>query len=234
MNAPIPELAEAGLVLQAVLPIGDLNQDSLNALRSINIEPSDWSVLVLTGQGGRILWDKHVRHNRHRSDPFDETSISLVDSWFRTNHPTERWSVVYPSNAPLPLGQLAQQVGWGDPSPLGLTINPEYGLWMSHRVAFVTSLDLPASTQPRTQSPCATCADRPCEAACPVAAVSFDDGFDVRSCAEHRVTAASPCAYQCLARNSCPVGAEHRYGDDQMHHHYASGLASIREWIASD
>jgi hypothetical protein len=232
MSLPLPELADEGLLLQAVLPIDELDPSTIAALKSINIVPDEWRSLVLTGQAGTTLWDGHVRQNLDRSDPFDDTSIELIDSWFAEHHSDADWSVVYPTDAPLPLGQLAQRVGWGEPSPLGLTIHPEFGLWMSHRVAFVTTLDLPATIPTSVVSPCVTCRGRPCETACPVSAVSLTGGFDVQTCAEHRAEEESACAFQCLARDACPVGAEHRYGDAQMHHHYASGLASIRRWLA--
>jgi len=234
VSLPLPELADDGLVLQAVLPIDELDPQTIGALVSIGIVPSEWRSLVLTGQAGRMLWDTHVRHDLHRSDPFDDTSIDLIASWFANHRPNADWAVVYPTDAPLPLGQLAQRVGWGDPSPLGLTIHPEFGLWVSHRVAFVTTLDLPASSATPRESPCVTCEKRPCEVACPVSAVSLTSGFDVQTCAEYRAQEDSPCAYECLARNACPVGVEHRYSDAQMHHHYASGLASIRRWLTDE
>lgn len=72
--------------------------------------------------------------------------------------------------------------------------------------------------------PCDFCRDRPCLPACPVSAVTAA-GFDLSVCRGHLRTPAgrSGCmAVGCLARNACPVGADYRYGDDQLCFHMAA------------
>ena len=90
-------------------------------------------------------------------------------------------------------------------------------------------LPLPLDTQTSTH-PCTTCADTPCVTACPVGAIDVANGFDVDSCSMFRLQPASPCADRCLARLACPIGTEYVYPQDQMRHHYAAGLVSIREF----
>ncbi len=137
--------------------------------------------------------------------------------------------MVYPAPVKLPLGRMAEHVGWGRPSPLGLTINDRYGLWLAHRVVFLVNAPLGLVTTTTTH-PCSTCADTPCVSACPVGAVSVDHGFDVHACSRFRLTRDSPCANRCLARLACPVGAEYRYPENQMRHHYRTGLLSIQQF----
>ncbi len=230
---PFPELADAGLELQAALPISALTDPVLEALGEDGVDLEPHSSLVLLGQRGRALWERSVRHNLDASDPFDDTVRSLVEGWFAIHAPEAAWQVVYPGSSRLPLGQLASTVGWGEPSPLGITIHPEHGLWIAHRIAFVCDLDLTTETASALH-PCATCVGTPCVQACPVGAVSMSDPFDLRACAEHRAPEGSECGLQCTSRSSCPVGAELRYGPTQMAHHYASGLKSIRAWLKSD
>ena len=127
---------------------------------------------------------------------------------------------------------MAAHAGWGASSPLGLTINDRYGLWLAHRIVFL--IDAPLTpTVVATAHPCTTCADTPCVTACPVNAVSVETGFDVDACSQFRIADESPCGDRCLARLACPIGTEFTYGPEQMAHHYASGLASIRRWYGA-
>ena len=232
-GSPMSALAEAGLVLQGVIPVVDLDADIRAAIRTAGTDPDAFESLVLLGQAGRTLWDRRVRHHLDAADPFDDTVRAMVAEWFRSEHPDARWEVVYPGDALLPLGRLAADVGWGEPSPLGLTIHERFGLWVAHRIVFLTDLELAAGDgSAGAGRPCEACRDRPCVPACPVDAVSFRAGFDVETCARHRVAPGTECAFQCLARNACPVGSEHRYGQAQMRHHYSSGLDSIRRWLS--
>ncbi|MGQ0675498.1 MAG: ferredoxin, partial [Rhodospirillales bacterium] len=68
------------------------------------------------------------------------------------------------------------------PSPLGILIHPEYGLWHAYRaaLAFAQALDLPARAE--RPSPCESCAAKPCLASCPVEAFK-GGGYDAPRCA---------------------------------------------------
>ncbi len=228
--SPMPELIADGLAVQAAFDLRSLPpqvREPVNiALAGLELEA--YRTLVLLGQAGPLLWERHVRHNLHLADPFDEVSRELVTEWFSRHRPDDRWMVVYPGPYSLPLGRLAAAAGWGRPSPLGLTIHPRYGLWIAHRLAVVTSAAWPQPSNAPPPHPCVTCSAKPCESACPAQAVSFRSGFAVETCTRYRAQRDSPCAYRCLAREACPIGSQHRYGPDQMQHHYAAGLASIR------
>lgn len=151
-------------------------------------------------------------------------------------HPLDRWSrrvidglarefdarAVYPDDRPaIPFQRLARRAEPVSPSPLGLLIHPEFGLWHAYRGALVLPHEIP-STGTRTDppSPCTTCTARPCLSACPVGAYA-DGTLDVRACTTHvNGTQGGTCRTRgCLARNACPVGSDFRYGDAQMRFH---------------
>lgn len=148
-------------------------------------------------------------------------------------HPLDRWSKrialriaseldvspVFPSDGPpyFPFQQWAIRAAGLSPSPLGLLIHPEYGLWHAYRFALLLSLDeaLP-NTVAKADSPCSSCIEQPCLNSCPVEAFSAA-GYDVQKCAQYlKREPGSACNQKgCQARLSCPVGTDYRYLDVQ-------------------
>jgi hypothetical protein len=137
---------------------------------------------------------------------------------------------VFPFEPPyLPFQRWAMRAEACHPSPLGLLIHPDYGLWHGYRGAllFAAAVDLPPPD--RRASPCAGCADRPCLTACPVGA--FDPaGYDVPACARHLAGAPEPACMDigCLARHACPIGRSYRYAPEQARFHMLSFLRNHR------
>ena len=137
-------------------------------------------------------------------------------------------TALFPFGGPpwLPFQRWAMKADSVAPSPLGILIHPDYGLWHAYRgaLAFLERLPLP----PREQrpSPCDSCIERPCLSACPVGA--FTPGrYDVARCRDH---VAGPegraCREEgCLARLACPVGRAHAYPAAEMAFHMAAFLA---------
>jgi len=116
------------------------------------------------------------------------------------------------------------------PSPLGMLIHPDYGLWHAYRgaLAFPHPLDLPPSDV--RPIPCRTCADKPCLSACPVGAFTAA-GYDVPRCVKHISTeAGADCMGQgCRARRACPVGRAARYDPAQSRFHMEAFLRARSE-----
>lgn len=232
-SIPIEALVDVGLTLQAAIAVDDLDGATRRALADAEISITSYRTLLLFAQAGRTFWERSVVDHLDLPEPFDDRAREVVADWFEKEHSAAGWTIVYPGPAHIPLGQLAQRAGWGASSPLGLTIHPEFGLWLAHRIVVLTDLEFSprADTSEQPDHPCASCTDTPCVTACPVGAVTIAHGYDVEACATHRISEGSDCAEQCLARNACPVGAEHQYGADQMRHHYGAGLRSIRDWL---
>jgi hypothetical protein len=157
------------------------------------------------------------------ADPLDRWSRRIVAA-LAARHGA---SAFYPSDGPpwLPFQRWAMRAESVHPSPLGILIHPDYGLWHAYRgaLAFRERIDLPAAD--RRPSPCPACATRPCERTCPVAAVT-SSGYDAAACTAHVAAAAGvDCLQQgCRARRACPVGATQRYGVEQAEFHMRSFL----------
>ena len=205
-------MAGAGLVVRGALPLrGDEAVGVLAGRRS----------LVLVGLAGRRGWDGFA------------TSPEAADG---APDPLDRWSrrclegladelgalALFPFGGPpyWPFQQWARRAEPLHPSPLGLLIHPEYGLWHSYRgaLAFVEDLapPAPAAAPAPVGHPCVSCAGQPCLAACPVRAFSAA-GYDVDVCAGwlRRPEGADCMARGCLARRACPLGRDYAHGADQ-------------------
>ena len=158
--------------------------------------------------------------------------------------PLDRWSqrvigalaaqfgavACFPFGGPpyLPFGAWAQRAEPVYPSPLGLLIHPDWGLWHSYRGAlgFAERLELPAPD--RRPSPCLGCS-RPCLAACPVGAFG-PAGYDVPRCIAHldRPAGSACLSGGCLARRACPVAPEAHHRPAQAGFHMAAFHAAQR------
>ena len=227
--ASLQSLAARGFRFQAVFPVQDLPTWVTRPIETAGIDLRRFQRLIMLGQGGGALWDAIRREGFSSTDLFDDYSVAAVrDLVASLGDPA--YEVIYPSEVLLPLGRMAQMAGWGKPSPLGLTINDRYGLWLAHRVVFLIDADLPVTEPLDSAHPCTTCSDTPCVTACPVGAVDTVSGFDVDACSSFRVRDDSPCADRCLARLACPIGPEHAYSEEQLRYHYLAGLASIKRW----
>jgi len=186
--------------------------------------------LVLVGFAGPVGWPAFAASPEAHDggpDPLDRWSRRVVgalaaDLGAKTLFPFE--------GSPYhPFQRWAQQAEPVHPSPLGILIHPDWGLWHAYRgaLAFSELLDLPASDT--RSSPCDSCADRPCLTACPVGAFSTS-GYNVPACVDHIASpAGSECMdFGCRARVACPVGAEYRQDTDQASFHMRAFRAAHR------
>ena len=183
--------------------------------------PGDPGTLVLVGNAGPDMWRA-----------FDAARLGYaghanpLDAWVRdvlTGIASELGATaLFPFGGPpfLPFQRWAQRAEPVHPSPLGVLIHPEYGLWHAYRgaLAFAERLDVPARED--RPSPCETCADKPCLSACPVEAFA-GAGYDVPRCVAHIGTAAGADCIDggCAARRACPVGHDFVYEPAQAAFH---------------
>lgn len=226
-------LADAGLNLAAVFNRDTLPPDVKQSLRALPAADANLPQLILLGAAGRGLWRAMGGVGEGDGEnfsvhPVDQYSTAVTKKFIARYLGAPRVCFLYPGDFPLPLQQLGAALGWSHPSPLGLHIHPEFGLWFAWRAAFLANTALPATPRKTTSSPCANCADKPCIIACPAGAVHATKHFAIQTCASHRLSAASPsCRSTCHARLSCPAGAKYRYSADQFAYHSRRALGSL-------
>lgn len=144
------------------------------------------------------------------------------------DHPLDRWSrrtiqaaaadmaFVSPNDGPPypPLHALTRGGDGGGalhPSPLGMLVHAQFGLWVAIRGLLLSQVALPA-TQALPAPPASAFQD--CFAACPVGAFS-DEGYDAVACARHLLqNTKAACWSGCLARQACTVGQDRTYDRD--------------------
>ncbi|TQV77728.1 hypothetical protein [Denitrobaculum tricleocarpae] len=113
------------------------------------------------------------------------------------------------------------------PSPLGLLVQRDYGLWHAYRGALCFAARIALPPRDDGVSPCLSCSGQPCLSACPVSAFS-GQGYDVAACAAH---IAGPEGRDCMelgcrARRACPVGSDVRYQPEQAAFHMRAFLSA--------
>lgn len=185
------------------------------------------ATVILVGNAGPDMWAAF------RSSSCSRTAAHPLDDWCR-----EMLSglalrlgarALFPFDGPpyLPFLRWARRAEPVAPSPLGMLIHPQYGLWHAYRgaLAFPRRLDLPPREE--VDSPCEGCRERPCLSGCPVNA--FDGtAYDVAACTAWIGSArGGEClGGGCRARAACPVGTGYRYGAEQAQFHMAAFLAA--------
>ncbi|MEP3439521.1 MAG: ferredoxin [Hoeflea sp.] len=194
------------------------------------------SFICLVGHAGGGFWpvfEAWRKAHRDVEDPLDRWSEAVI----RPLAEAAGGEAVFPSDRPWhPFQQWAMLAEGLKPSPLGMLIHPEYGLWHGYRGAIlfgpearVRLLDPTVAASQDGESdvslihPCDACPDRPCMTVCPVKAFG-PAGFTVDACRTHLKTddGRQGCMSSgCLARDACPVGREHRYSGAQVGFHMA-------------
>jgi hypothetical protein len=181
----------------------------------------DVGTLVLAGFVGNENWASFKlspEASDGAPDPLDRWSLRVVKALAEDLGA----AALFPFGGPprLPFQQWAQKAEPVHPSPIGMLIHPDWGLWHSWRgaLAFRERLELPPPD--RRHSPCDTCSNKPCLTACPVNAFTAS-GYDVAACVAHIDSpAGTDCMDEgCRARRACPIGAVHGYTPDQANFH---------------
>jgi hypothetical protein len=189
----------------------------------------DGRPLLLVGNAGSAMWAVF------------RTSVEFADG---QPNPLDRWTrrvgeaianrlgaaVVFPFDGPPypPFLRWSAASGAAFRSPLSLYIHGEYGLWHAHR--FALSLDHSADSResmPGVRSPCESCSDQPCLAACPAGAFSTD-GYELLACTGELLGAdrAHCIKNACAARRACPVAAAYRYESAHAAFHMRAFLST--------
>ncbi len=182
--------------------------------------------VVLLGNAGGSIWPAFSRWKRlyDGSDPLDTWSKEIICPLAKALGGTP----YFPSDPPWqPFQRWAMRAEGLKPSPLGILIHPEYGLWHGYRGAIGFSMAVGAAGVGNEVAirryACDDCKTKPCLTTCPVAAIAMDPAdFAVSTCRNHiamPLGQAGCMATGCPARNACPVGAEYRYPLEQLRFH---------------
>ncbi len=185
-------------------------------------------LMVMGGSGGRVLVGCDVGF----WEVF-QTSPEYSDG---APHPLDRWSkriiggiaghfgatTAFPSDGPpyAPFIAWAMETGRFFQSPVGMMVHDVAGLMISIRGALIFDTTIPDFPTAAT-SPCDSCADKPCVAACPVGALSAEPPYDVPACKGFLDTdAGADCMTRgCKVRRACPVSQQFNRPDSQSHFH---------------
>jgi hypothetical protein len=177
--------------------------------------------LVLLGFSGGQGWASFAR-----SPEFGDGAPDPLDRWSRRIVGTLAAGLeavaFYPFGGPpfLPFIAWAQRAEPVYPSPIGMLIHPDWGLWHSYRGALGFAARLVLPVPDHRVSPCESCSTRPCLTSCPVGA--FTPGrYDVAGCAAHlgTVGGADCLGSGCRARRACPIGRTVQYEPAQAVFH---------------
>jgi hypothetical protein len=184
--------------------------------------------VVMLGNAGPAMWRAFSAACDTERELLDDWSKRVVGELAAALGGTAHFPFTRPH---LPFQRWAMRAEPMRPSPLGILIHPDYGLWHGYRgaLAFTERLEIPAPTV-RTH-PCDSCADKPCLSTCPVGAFSTDRGYDVPTCVAHIDTEAGRDCLDlgCRARRACPVGRAYRYEPAQAHFHMRAFLNARRK-----
>jgi ferredoxin len=181
--------------------------------------------LLLVGNVGSDLW-KYFEDSPERRDGLS----APLDRW--TRRVVEALAADFGAMALFPFSgppyflfqRWAQRAETVFPSPLGLLVHPAYGLWHAYRAALLLPEPLDIQTEESaSQSPCLSCAGKPCLSACPVGAFTRE-GYDVGACASHIAKPGGRGCLEggCLARGACPLGERYIYEPSHMAFHMAA------------
>ncbi|MGB1208579.1 MAG: ferredoxin [Paracoccaceae bacterium] len=168
--------------------------------------PRGIRTLVLLGPDEPTFWPHFTAQPEAQDsapDPMDRWSRRVLDPI------AQRFEgvAILPSDGPPYPAFISWALASGHvwQSPVGLLVHRHAGLFLSFRGAIGVPDLWPLSAP--VPSPCTSCADKPCETACPVGALAAAQIYDVPRCKAHvRSPDGTACRTGCLARRICPAG----------------------------
>ena len=226
-RSPFPDslLNENGLNRQAIFDVVDLPAEIRSQLKT------ESGQLILVGHGGRLLWERVQAAGQSSSDPIDDFAVATIQRWFADFLPGQHYQILYPGDQIIGLQALGKLAGWHQPSPFMVGIDSEWGSWFAYRAVVLADTNFQPTLAVDRNRPCDSCPSKDCVINCPAGAL--DDGeFSLTKCLAYRKLPDAKCHFTCLARVSCPVGSEHQYSAEQLHHTYSISLRYITQNLA--
>jgi epoxyqueuosine reductase len=222
-------LNSAGLNRQAIFNIDDLPTDIAASVRASSPAASSFRQLILIGHAGRQLWTSVKAAGIDSEHPIDDFTVKAVRRWFALYQGHNTYEIMYPGVHLIGLQRLGQLAGWHHATPFMLGIDPKWGTWYAYRAVVLADTNFQPTKSIEYTSPCNRCEDKVCIATCPGTALASGQ-LDLAKCIAYRKQAGSSCKATCLARIHCPVGSQHRYDDEQMHHIYSNSMRFIERY----
>ena len=190
-----------------------------------DLAPPSCGSVILIGNAGADFWPRFEAERRDEPHSLDAWTRRTVD---RIAAKVGGWAL-YPSDGPpyFPFQRWAQKADAVFPSPIGLLIHAEFGLWHAYRAAICLHDVIPLPTRKQATNPCDICSERPCLTTCPVGA--FQPGrYDSQACAGYlrQLEGADCLSGGCRARRACPVAGPDLYAPGQAGFHMQAFLAA--------
>jgi methylmalonic aciduria homocystinuria type C protein len=213
------DLAAAGFDLAAVFPVDAWNRGGVHVLAD---HGRARGLGVVVGNS-RALWPVFTRALgadpalAAEADPLDRyTERTIAGAVAATGVVA---SIAFAHRPPYPpIQRIAHLAGLAQLRPSHLCVHPVLGPWIAMRAVITLDADGPAEAPPGP-APC-DCAVHCLPAFERAAAIGFDPADE----ATWRAWVA--------IRDACPLGAAHRYGDDQIRYHYGKDRAALTEAVA--
>lgn len=170
----------------------------------------------------RALWPRLLAAVRDdtalgaAADPVDRYTIERILGVLQPLAP--RWEVRWAHGRPprrVAMQRLAHVSGLAHLSRSVLNVHPVYGPWIALRAAVVVDTDGPPGAPRDPPSPCPDCAHACVPRFERAAAALRARGLDQPGLGD-------TWRLWLAVRDACPVGREHRYGEDQIAYHYGA------------
>ncbi|MBY0413966.1 MAG: hypothetical protein K2Q18_07365 [Bdellovibrionales bacterium] len=158
MNIDTKKLTDVGLNIFLSVKVSDIPSDLFT------FSPNQREkYLILLGAGGKTLWKNLPLPIKHDEHPIDKFTLFHIKEFSKNILQDDDIEIIFPNDHYLlPLQQLGRFFNLSKPSPIGIDISEEFGLWFAYRGAFLTSKKIPSSFKKVFSSSCEACSARPC------------------------------------------------------------------------
>ena len=175
--------------------------------------------LALLLTNGAELWPKFVP--AYRASVALQAASNPLDAWIESTvsallEPITECVHVYYAHRRygggfLPMTRIAEVCGYSTTAPCNLAVRLDVGPWLGLRALVLLDAEAPAPMNANL-SPCSLCA-APCRSLFEQALAGEQHGAGVSDVAPHWKT-------WLAVRDSCPIGRNARYSNEQIEYHY--------------
>lgn len=172
------ELAKSGFLLCDTRTIASL-PSSIWLKPSLIPQRYQSGSVLLVAHAGKQFWQAFSQNttdeNKQKPNPVDTYSVGVTELTLEKCLPSVTRQRLFPhADCPVNLLALGRAFGWHSPSPLGMGIHKQYGLWSAYRAVWWLDIDLPEGAPVREKfDVCLQCQTQECVAACPSSAVTY-------------------------------------------------------------